>query len=245
MEKSKLIFQLGSADPELAVKAARLIAQDVAAVDLNCGCPKHFSVHSGMGAALLKNVDRLESILIALVKNIGIPYNIGISAKIRILEDIKETEALVRRICETGIIGLTVHCRTISMRNKEKAIRDQLKMISKICREKGVACIANGDIIDRKNGLEVIKEWDIDGAMIARAAKKNPSCFRMEGLLSQIEVAQEWLRMAIQTGNSFSNTKFCILQILDDKSISRKTVFQPFQNAKSFFEMVKILGIDI
>ncbi|KTW30738.1 hypothetical protein T552_00450 [Pneumocystis carinii B80] len=245
MERSKLIFQLGSADPELAVKAAQLIAKDVAAIDLNCGCPKHFSVHSGMGAALLKNVDLLESILIALVQNIGIPYKIGISAKIRILEDIKETEALVRRICDTGIIGLTIHCRTISMRNKEKAIRDQLKMISKICREKGVACIANGDIVNRKDGLEVIKEWDVDGAMIARAAEKNPSCFRMEGLLPQIEIAQEWLRIAIQTGNSFSNTKFCILKILDDKSISRKTIFQPFQNAKSFLEMVKILGIDI
>lgn len=40
MEKSRLIFQLGSADPELAVKAAKIIANDVAAVDLNCGCPK-------------------------------------------------------------------------------------------------------------------------------------------------------------------------------------------------------------
>ncbi|KAG5439341.1 hypothetical protein PCK2_000839 [Pneumocystis canis] len=148
-----------------------------------------------MGAALLKNLNLLEAILVALVKNIGIPFNIGISAKIRILENIKETEAMVRRLCTTGIIGLTVHCRTVSMRNKEKAIRDGLKIISKICREKGVACIANGDITDRKDGLRVMKEWDTDSAMIARAAKKNPSCFRAEGLLPPIEVAREWLRI--------------------------------------------------
>ncbi|KAG4306188.1 hypothetical protein PORY_000176 [Pneumocystis oryctolagi] len=243
-EKSRLIFQLGSSDPELAVKAARVIAKDVAAIDLNCGCPKHFSIHSGMGAALLKNVDRLESILVALVQNIGIPFNIGISAKIRILENAKETESMVRRLCNTGIIGLTVHCRTVSMRNSEKAIRDQLKMISQICREKGVACIANGDIIDREDGLRVIKEWDTDGAMIARAAKKNLSCFRSEGLLSALEVAQEWLRLAIQTDNSFSNTKFCILQILNDKSVPRETIYQAFQNAKSFSEMSEILGLN-
>lgn len=209
IEKSRLVFQLGSSDPELAVRAARVIAGDVAAIDLNCGCPKvflslifnillifkHFSVHSGMGAALLKNVDRLEGILVALVQNIGIPFNIGISAKIRILENIEETETMVRRLCKTGIIGLTVHCRTVSMRNKEKAIRDQLKMISKVCREKGVACIANGDIINKKDGLHVIKEWNTDGAMIARAAQKNLSCFRSEGLLPPLEVAQEWLRI--------------------------------------------------
>ncbi|KAG5518943.1 hypothetical protein PMAC_002474 [Pneumocystis sp. 'macacae'] len=245
IERSRLIFQLGSSDPELAVRAARVIAGDVAAIDLNCGCPKHFSVHSGMGAALLKNVDRLENILIALVQNIGIPFNIGISAKIRILENIKETEAMVRRLCKTGIIGLTVHCRTVSMRNKEKAIRNQLKMISEVCKEKGVACIANGDIIDRKDGLHVIKEWNTDGAMIARAAKRNLSCFRIEGLLPPLEVAQEWLRIAIEFDNSFSNTKFCILQILNNKSIPQNTIYQAFQNAKSFSEMSEILGLNL
>ncbi|CCJ30357.1 unnamed protein product [Pneumocystis jirovecii] len=245
IEKSRLVFQLGSSDPELAVRAARVIAGDVAAIDLNCGCPKHFSVHSGMGAALLKNVDRLEGILVALVQNIGIPFNIGISAKIRILENIEETETMVRRLCKTGIIGLTVHCRTVSMRNKEKAIRDQLKMISKVCREKGVACIANGDIINKKDGLHVIKEWNTDGAMIARAAQKNLSCFRSEGLLPPLEVAQEWLRIAIEFDNSFSNTKFCISHILDDKSIPRKTIYQAFRNAKSFSEMSKILELNI
>lgn len=197
-----------------------------------------------MGAALLKDIDRLESILIALVQNVGLPFNIGISAKIRILEDIKETEAMVRRLCKTGIIGLTVHCRTISMRNKEKAIRDQLKIISEICREKGVACIANGDIVDKNDGLQVIKEWNVDGAMIARAAKKNPSCFRIEGFLPPIEVAREWLHTAIKTNNSFSNTKFCIMQILNDKSVPQ-TIYESFQNAKSFSEVSEILGINI
>jgi tRNA-dihydrouridine synthase 2 len=29
-------------------------AQDVASIDINMGCPKHFSIQGGMGAALLK-----------------------------------------------------------------------------------------------------------------------------------------------------------------------------------------------
>lgn len=59
IEKSRLIFQLGSADPELAVQAARMVMGDVAGVGLNCGCPKPFSLSGGMGAELLKLPNKL------------------------------------------------------------------------------------------------------------------------------------------------------------------------------------------
>lgn len=59
IEKPYLIFQLGSADPKLAVEAALLVAQDVAGVGLNCGCPKPFSLSGGMGAALLRTPDKI------------------------------------------------------------------------------------------------------------------------------------------------------------------------------------------
>lgn len=59
LEKSRLIFQLGSSDPALAVQAAEIIKGDVAGVGLNCGCPKSFSLSGGMGAALLSVPDKL------------------------------------------------------------------------------------------------------------------------------------------------------------------------------------------
>ena len=36
--------------------------QDVGGIDLNCGCPKHFSIQGGMGAALLDDPPRLEKV---------------------------------------------------------------------------------------------------------------------------------------------------------------------------------------
>jgi tRNA-dihydrouridine synthase 2 len=50
---------MGTASPELALEAALKVKNDVAAIDINCGCPKHFSVHAGMGAALLRTPDLL------------------------------------------------------------------------------------------------------------------------------------------------------------------------------------------
>ncbi|GEM06907.1 tRNA-dihydrouridine synthase 2 [Rhodotorula toruloides] len=81
VEKPRLIFQLGSASPELAVQAMKMVEKDVAGVGLNCGCPKSFSLSGGMGAALLKDPERLCSILKALVGATDLP----IDAKIRLL----------------------------------------------------------------------------------------------------------------------------------------------------------------
>lgn len=39
---------------------------DVAGIDVNCGCPKKFSISGGMGAALLSNPDKLIAVSIRL-----------------------------------------------------------------------------------------------------------------------------------------------------------------------------------
>ncbi|OAA62608.1 tRNA-dihydrouridine synthase [Niveomyces insectorum RCEF 264] len=149
LEGRRLVYQMGTCDPDRAVQAARLVAADVAGIDVNAGCPKPFSTDGGMGAALLKTPDRLCAILEALVAHIVPAFGIGISVKIRLLRDPADTEALVRRLVRTGIVGLTVHCRTAPMRPRERAIRAQLPLVAGICREAGVACLMNGDVASR------------------------------------------------------------------------------------------------
>lgn len=241
-EKQRLIFQIGTASPVLAVQAAKLVAADVAGIDVNAGCPKPFSTSGGMGAALLRTPELLASILTALVKEVGEVYEIGISVKIRLLSTAEETEALVRRLCQTGIIGLTVHCRTTPMRPRERAIRDQLRMIARICREEGVACVMNGDVKNRDEALALIKEYEVDGSMIATAAEANPSCFRTEeqgGLLSWREVVPEYMKITLDTENRFGNTKFLLTQLMPGKAES----YRAASSAKSYTEACEALGL--
>jgi tRNA-dihydrouridine synthase 2 len=145
IEKPFLIYQIGSSDPSLAVQAARMVMNDVSGVDLNCGCPKPFSTHAGMGAALLTNPDLLCSILTALRE--AMPPEITVSAKIRLLPTQEETLKLVERIVGTGISCLTVHCRTRNMRPREKALIERLREIVQFVEGlgKGVAVVENGD----------------------------------------------------------------------------------------------------
>lgn len=241
-EGNRLIYQIGTADPDLAVQAATLVAPDVAGIDVNAGCPKPFSTSGGMGAALLKTPDKLCAILEALVKHVGVPFDIGISVKIRILDTSEATAELVKRLVATGIIGLTVHCRTTPMRPRERAIRDQLAMVAQICRDAGVACLMNGDVTSRDEANTLAKEFGADGAMIATAAEKNPSCFRSAaegGILPWKEVVTFYLKTAMELENRWGNTKYLLGQMIPGKASEYRSVTQ----AKSYTEIVSVLGV--
>ncbi|KAI9879688.1 MAG: hypothetical protein M1830_007634 [Pleopsidium flavum] len=242
-EQGLLIFQIGTSSPTLAVQAAKLVAGDVAGIDVNAGCPKPFSTSGGMGAALLKTPDLLASILEALVKEVGEVWEIGISVKIRLLDTPEETEALVRRLCGTGITGLTIHCRTTPMRPRERALREQLGMIARVCRETGVACLMNGDVEDRDQALQLIQKFGVDGAMIATKAEANPSCFRAKaegGLLPWREVTREYIKAALEVENRWGNTKFLLGQLMPGKAPEYKKV----AGSKTYVEVCEILNLE-
>lgn len=242
-EGSRLIFQMGTSDPERAVQAARIVAGDVAGIDVNAGCPKPFSTSGGMGAALLQTPEKLASILEALVKEIVPEFEIGISVKIRLLETPELTETLVRRLCATGITGLTIHCRTTPMRPRERAIREQLKMIADICRETGVACLMNGDLENRAQAEKLISEFGVDGAMIATAAETNSSCFRSAadgGLAPWKEVVEQYIKTSMKVENRWGNTKFLLGHLIPGKA----PVFREMTHSKSYFQACKLLGLE-
>lgn len=213
VEKPYLIYQIGSANPDLAVQAAKTVMQDVSGIDLNCGCPKPFSTHAGMGAALLTNPDLLCSILTALRREM--PPEITVSAKIRLLPTQEDTLKLVERIVNTGVSAITVHCRTRNMRPREKALVERLREIVEFVESMGkdVAVIENGDCIgvqDARRIRELTGEpffspdatkllMSIKGAhsaMIATAAESNPSCFSSASLTDlEQSLAPSYIRL--------------------------------------------------
>jgi tRNA-dihydrouridine synthase 2 len=80
------------------------------------------------------------------------------------------------------------------MRNRERALLHRIRRVAEICREEGVACLANGDVENYEDGLRVMREYSVDGAMIARSAELNPSCFRRHDMLPAMDVAKEFLK---------------------------------------------------
>lgn len=239
-ESGKLIFQIGSNDADNAVQAALKVVNDVDGIDLNCGCPKHFSVHSGMGAALLSTPDLLCNILDNLVTKVGKPNKKPISCKIRILDSLENTIELVKKICETGITNLTVHCRTREMRNRDAPRWEYLKDIETICREACVSLIMNGKLKDKAHFINTRKALGLPetvGGMIADNAESNPSVFN-DAPLSWPQVVHEYYEIATKLQNHFGNTKYMLSRIIPGK----QKMYQYVTRCKNYDELKYLLS---
>ncbi len=184
-EKDRLVFQMGSNDPVRAIEAAKVVEKDVMGIDLNCGCPKHFSTSGGMGSALLSNPELLCSILDALVKNFP---HLQISCKIRLLhkQDPEPTINLIKRIQATGVHHVTIHARTKDMKSSQDALWDMLKLIIP---HLTIPINVNGDLFkanDLHKVFKVLGPHPLEGFMIARAAQFDPVVFyRMQRTLDR------------------------------------------------------------
>lgn len=240
LEENKLIFQMGTADAELAVKAANIVVKDVSGIDINAGCPKHFSIHSGMGAALLSTPDLLCNILTSLVEQVGKPNNKPISVKIRLLPNKEETLELVKRLVGTGISNLTLHCRTRTMRNRESPIKDYVSEILEICRENKVSFIINGGITSYKEYRDLQKQFGDDvSCMVAEAAEINPTMFS-ETPLTWPKLTKEYVSICKEFQNFKANTKYCITRMIPNPGNSNP-IYALINRAKTDEEIERII----
>ncbi|KAF7436215.1 hypothetical protein PC9H_003042 [Pleurotus ostreatus] len=243
IEKPYLIYQIGSSDPDLAVQAAKTVMNDVSGIDLNCGCPKPFSTHSGMGAALLTNPDVLCSILTALRREM--PPEITVSAKIRLLPSREDTLKLVERIVNTGISALTVHCRTRNMRDREPAMVERLQEIVDFVEGmgRGIAVIENGDCTGWEDARRIRALTGAHSVMVARAAESNPSCFSSTPLQDvERTLVPSYIRLAEYLDNHWGLTKFCVNQFhgthVDVRKADSKALRQALSTSKSYADSV-------
>ncbi|KAG0050458.1 hypothetical protein BGZ83_004770 [Gryganskiella cystojenkinii] len=186
-EKSRLVFQIGSANAELALQAALTVKQDVSTIDLNCGCPKRFSIHGGMGAALMEEPEKLCGILRTLVQGCGLP----VTCKIRIFEDRQKTLDLVKMIEKTGVKALAVHCRYRDERPRDPGHWDRFKEIVDAV---SIPVIANGDVTEYSKIAEIRELSGVKGVMIARGAQSNVSVFSKEGLVPHLDIVRQYIR---------------------------------------------------
>lgn len=212
LERSKLVVQIGTSDPTRALRVAKLLEPYVAAIDVNCGCPKEFSLKGGMGAALLTQPAKIRDILTTLVKGLKVP----VTCKIRILPKIEDTLNLCRLIQRCGVAALAVHGRTKEERPQH---RNHDNVIAEIASVLTIPVLANG-------GSKKINSFsDIHGfcertatssVMIARAVMWNCSILRRAGMLPLDEVIKQYLIYCIKYDNPFTYTKYTVQNMLRD-----------------------------
>lgn len=172
-EEAPFCIQVFGHNSEKLASAA-LQAQELGAdfIELNAGCPAPRVANKGSGSGLLKDLPNLQKILHSIKGVLKIPLFL----KCRLGWD--ENSIVINEVLEIaegcGVEQLTVHGRTKMQGYKGFA---NWNAIGEIAAKAKIPVIGNGDINNAENALDRIKNYNVKGISIGRAALHNPWIF--------------------------------------------------------------------
>lgn len=147
-----------------------------AGVDLNMGCPVKKVVKIGACSGLILNQTKALEIIEATKSGLGNKLPLSIKTRLGYKEIQPEwLEFLLRQ----KPAMLTIHLRTVKELSKVPAHYDALNWIVSLRNKLSAQTkiIANGDIVSRAQGENIISQYKVDGVMIGRGIFNDPYVF--------------------------------------------------------------------
>ncbi len=170
-------------------------------IDLNMGCPVANVAKKGKGSSLILRPDVAAEIIQA-TKAGGLP----VSVKTRLgYYEIDEWKDWLKHVFEQDIANLSIHLRTRKEMSKVDAHWELIEAIKNLRDEiaPNTLLTINGDIPDRKTGLELAEKYGIDGVMIGRGIFHNPFAFEKEPREHTSKELLDLLRLHLSLFNKY------------------------------------------
>jgi tRNA-dihydrouridine synthase len=162
---------IGNDIPALVRTAKALQQLPVAAIDLNLGCPAPVVYRKCAGGGLLREPQRIDSILGALREAVSLKFTV----KTRLgFESPAEFDALLPIFAKHALDLLTVHARTVAQLYRLPVHYDLIREAAAAM--KCPVC-ANGHVSSASQALEVLNRTNARGLMIGRGAIRSPWLF--------------------------------------------------------------------
>lgn len=171
-------------------------------IDINMGCPVPNVAGDGKGSGLIKRPD-VAAELIEAAKAGGLP----VSVKTRLgYTHVDEWRDWLTHILKQDIANLSIHLRTRKEMSKVAAHWELIPEIKKLRDEIAPQTLLtiNGDIPDRKTGLELVEKYGVDGVMIGRGIFKNPYAFEKEPKAHSSKELLDLLRLHLDLFDKYS-----------------------------------------
>jgi len=133
-----------------ALKAALVVEKDVSGIDINMGCPKHYSVSRSMGAAHMNSPEAAEDLIKTLRRNLSIP----VSVKTRLVAevgtgrtvDVSKSLEWVQQLQRAGACAIALHVRTPLEKACDHSHLDAFPLLHQSMRRSHTPLIYNGDV---------------------------------------------------------------------------------------------------
>ncbi|MBP89369.1 MAG: tRNA-dihydrouridine synthase [Planctomycetaceae bacterium] len=205
--------QLMGAEPEqFAAGALKLVEAGFDVIDINFGCPVKKVLGRCRGGYHLSQPDVALDI-IRRTRDI-VPAHVPVTVKMRRgIDDTQESRDNFFTILEgaftTGVVGITVHGRTVQQRYVGPSKWEFLAEVKQVVGDRVI--LGSGDLFTAQDCLDMITQTGVDGVTVARGAIGNPWIFAQARALAvgerlpdapslheQREVIREHFRLAEQ-----------------------------------------------
>jgi tRNA-dihydrouridine synthase B len=169
--KPAIAQMIGNDIPSLVRSAKELQHYNIAAVDLNLGCPAPIVYKKCAGGGLLRDVPRIEGILGALREAVTVKFTV----KTRLgFDDTETIDALVPLFAKHGVDLVTIHGRTVMQMYRDGVRYD---LIGTATTNLPCPVLANGNIGSHLDAAAVTQQTGVRGLMLGRGAIRNPWLF--------------------------------------------------------------------
>ncbi len=186
-EERPIHVQIFGRNAEEIAEAAKIVAEKLKpdAVDVNFGCSVPKVLKTGAAGKLLENPPLIREI-IERTKEALKPFEIPLTAKIRLGLEEDNLERIAEALFEGGVNAVALHPR---LGKQGYAGEANWRRLADLKRISPVPVIGSGDIKTWKDIDRMFEETGVDAVMVGRAALSNPWIFTEYRLRRELKIS--------------------------------------------------------
>lgn len=180
------IAQFFGNEPEYFYQAALIaLEKGFDGVDINMGCPDKSIFNRGGGAGLILKPKLAKKIILSVkkavkdgAKKLKIKKYIPVSVKTRTGYKNPQIKEWMSHLLDAEPDIICIHARTFEQKYLGSADWEQIGIAANLARPTKTKIFGNGDIKNKEEAKNKIKQYNLAGVLIGRAALGNPWIFK-------------------------------------------------------------------
>jgi tRNA-dihydrouridine synthase B len=162
---------LGNEEQFISTSIRKLLPAHPWGFDINMGCPVTHSLRHNWGVLLMGDLHYAAEVVRITKRHSPLPVSVKLRAGNADKIDMAYLLDFTKALEDAGADWITIHARPRDRKHHGYADWDA---VAAVAAQRSIPVVANGDIQTAEDAVSLIRDYHVDGAMLARAAAARP-----------------------------------------------------------------------